>query len=155
MPKNELLALVMALGINPGTERVQPMPPSATESAVHTMPNTANAGHEAADMETAPFLEEVYQLAESNHRLAAAKIMEHMDDLLHAGTFEKCKEAMDRADVSRLSKHPTLLIAFLGITLGAKAILSDSRSRFYSRAEAALTSVYDASRAGRILHRFQ
>ena len=154
MPKKELLALVAALGFDLGTESVR-VPTSANETPVSMVCNSANGVQEAADGETSSFLEEVYRLAESNHRLAAARIMEYIDGLLHTCAFEECKRVIDRVDVLRLLKHPTLVLAFLGITLGAKAILADSRSRFYSSAKAALTDEFGASRAERILHRFQ
>jgi hypothetical protein len=105
---------------------------------------------------TASFLEQVYRLAESNQtRRAAAAIMEYVDGLLHDGQFAACGRLLVRVDVSRLSKYPTLLVAFLGITLGAKEQMPLPRTDFYSRARDALARELDPVRADGILRRFQ
>lgn len=108
------------------------------------------------DANTSSFLGQVYQLAESHReRLAATRIMEYVDGLLREGGFDVCGRLLSRVDVLRLSKHPTLLVAFLGITLGAKNQLAESRREFYSRAQAALDRELGPDRVERILCRFQ
>lgn len=108
------------------------------------------------DEQILSLLDRVYTLAASGRtRPAAAKIMEYTDNLLLGGQFEICRRLLGRIDASRLSKYPTLLVAFLGITLGAKEKLSEARKRFYASAQAEISRELGPDRAERILRRFQ
>jgi hypothetical protein len=101
-------------------------------------------------------LSEVYFLAESDSvRGAAARIMDYVDTMLREGRLDTCGRLLGAVDISRLSKYPTLLIAFLTITLGAKDKLGESRREFYSRTLAALGQELSQERAERLLHRFE
>lgn len=111
---------------------------------------------ERKDTEIVSFLAGIYALAESNRvRQAAGKIMEYTDDLLLSSRFDACGHLLSQVDVDRLAKYPTLLVAFLGITLGAKAKLARTREGFYSSVESALSRELGPERAKRILRRFQ
>lgn len=119
-------------------------------------PSAKREQEETEEANTSSFLGLVYQLAESHQeRLAAARIMEYVDGLLREGAFDVCGRLLSRVDVPRLSKHPTLLVAFLGITLGAKTQLAESRGEFCSRAREGLDRELGPERAERILCRFQ
>jgi hypothetical protein len=125
----------------------RPVPPPDVIDACRRL--TENA-------KTSSFLDRVYRLAESNQtRRAASTIMEYVDGLLHEGEFAACGRLLGRVDVSRLSKYPALLVAFLGITLGAKEKMPLPRTDFYSRARDALARELGPARAESILRRFQ
>jgi len=121
-----------------------------------TPSGTEHQKEEKEDARIASFLEQVYAQAESNQvRRAAAKIMEYTDDLLLNGRFDVCGRLLGNVNISRLSKYPTLLVAFLGITLGAKNKLGWSREGFYSSVKVALGRKLTEDRAERILRQFQ
>ncbi len=104
----------------------------------------------------ANFLNTLYQTAASNQpRQAAASVMKKIDELLLAGAFEECKRLLEDVDVARLRKQPTILLAFLGITLAAKEKLAPSRGTFFNRAAANLRAEFGPERAERILKSFQ
>lgn len=106
--------------------------------------------------ETAFFLAKIYALAEYRQiRQAAARIMQHADDLILSNRFDACRSLLNQVEVDRLVKHPTLLVAFLGITLGAKEKLGRAREEFYAAVETALSRELGQVRAEGILRRFQ
>ncbi len=108
------------------------------------------------DAKSISVLREIHALAESNRvRQAASRIMEYTDGLLLESRFDVCGRLLSQIDVERLSIYPTLLVAFLGITLGAKEKLGRTREDFYSRAESALSRELGRIRAERILRRFR
>src|SRR5579862_2687106 len=119
-------------------------------------PAVVLAPPQTEDPGTKAFLEEIYRLAEANqNRQAAATIMEYLDALLRGGLFEACGRLLDSIEVSRLSKNPTLLVAFLGITLGGKGQLQRPRGDFFARVKSAFDRELGPDRAERILHRFK
>jgi hypothetical protein len=129
----------------------------ASESLPTMIPlHSKHSKEEREDARNVSVLEQVYALAESNQvRRAAAKIMEYTDGLLLTGQFDVCGRLLDSVDFPRLSKYPTLLVAFLGITLGAKDKLGWSRDAFWSKVRIALSRELGPGRAENILRRFQ
>lgn len=108
------------------------------------------------DEENATFLRSIHSLAESGQvRSAAARIMEYTDALLLSGRFDACERLLDSVDVARLATRPTLLVAFLGITLGARDKLGEFRGKLYVSAKVELSRELGPDRAERILRRFQ
>jgi hypothetical protein len=107
-------------------------------------------------LQNASFLSRLYRLsARGQKRLAAAKVMEYVDKLLRESSFAGCRRLLDSVDVARLKKFPTVLLAFLGITLAAKEELSPSRKKFCERVRTALVDELGSEeRVGRILARF-
>lgn len=100
-------------------------------------------------------LENVYFLAECDQpRLAAARIMDYLDDWQLSGAFTTCDHFLKLVDVARLKKSPTTLVALLGITVAAKSKLP-ARDRLYSRAMQVLAESLGPDRAASILGRFQ
>jgi hypothetical protein len=96
------------------------------------------------------FLDSLYSLRHSGEiRLAAERIVNVIDDLLNEGDFNTCVEALDLADVERLS--PEMLIAFLGVTLAAKNKLKPARVGFLVRARDEMLKTIATERVMRLL----
>ena len=80
--------------------------------------------------------------------------MDELDGLLLSGNVSRCDEVMAAVDVNRLVKRPTVLIAFLGITVAASNSLKN-RSGLWERIHSALQLEIGPERTSDILERFR
>ena len=102
------------------------------------------------------FLDTVYTLVQQDkHRLAAAKVMDFLDDALLDGNISMCNLGLALLNVEPLKNKPTVLLAFLSVTVGCDSKKLPARAIAFDKIRNAIVQEIGEVRTADVVDRFK